>query len=97
MAKGVTFENFLRLTASKEDKTGSGSWPLSLTRVRAASPLYRCLLQCVAVCCSVLQCVRGPCRSLEYAWLCLSVGVLQCVAVCCSVLQFAAVCCSVLQ
>ena len=53
MAIEVTFENFLRLTASKEEKTGSDSWPLSLTRVRAASPLYRCLLQCAAVCCSV--------------------------------------------
>ena len=34
-----------------------------------------CLLQCVAVCCSVLQCVAVCC------------SVLQCVAVCCSVLQ----------
>jgi len=47
-------------------------------------------LQCVAVCCSVLQCVAkyradfGGC-------------VLQCVAVCCSVLQCVAVCCSVSQ
>jgi len=52
------------------------------------------VLQCVAVCCSVLQCVvhihslytrvREP-------------RVLQCVAVCWSVLQCVAVCCSVLQ
>ena len=44
------------------------------------------LLQCVAVCCSVLQYVVAVCCS-----------VLQCVAVCSSVLQRVAVCCSVLQ
>jgi len=33
------------------------------------------VLQCVAVCCSVLHCVAARCR------------VLQCVAVCCSILQ----------
>jgi len=37
-------------------------------------------LQCVAVCCSVLQRVAACC------------SVLQCVAVCCSVLQCVAVC-----
>ena len=41
-----------------------------------------CVLQCVAVCCSVLQCVAVCC------------SVLQCVAVCCSVLQCGAMCCS---
>ena len=41
------------------------------------------MLQCVAVCYSVLQCVAVCC------------SVLQCVAVCCSVLQCVAVCCSV--
>jgi len=46
------------------------------------------VLQCVAVCRSVLQ-------MLLYVVLCCSV--LQCVAVCCSVLQCVAVCCSVLQ
>ena len=68
------------------------------------------MLQCVAVCCSVLQCVAesrkdfGPLLSrparrllsvLQCAAVCCSV--LQCVAVCCSVLQCVAVCCSVLQ
>ena len=51
------------------------------------SPLthvYECVLQGVAVCCSVLQCVVMCCR------------VVQCVAVCSSVLQRVAVCCSVL-
>jgi len=43
-----------------------------------------CMLQCVAVCCSVLQCVAVCC------------SVLQCVAVCCSVLQCASCLCSVL-
>jgi len=53
------------------------------------------LLQCVAVCCSVLQHTAGSClvvaRILQ--WLVL----LQCDAVCCSVWQCAAVCCCVLQ
>ena len=44
------------------------------------SPVY---LLCVAVCCSVLQCV--------------AVVYLLCVAVCCGVLRCVAVCCSVLQ
>ena len=44
------------------------------------------VLQCVAVCCSVLlESVQGDLRRI------------QCVAVCCSVLQCVAVCCSVLQ
>ena len=43
------------------------------------------MLQCVAVCYSVLHCVVVRC------------SMLQCVAVCCSVLQCVAVCCSVLQ
>jgi len=59
------------------------------------------VLQCVAVCCSVLQCVatsefietRDACvLAMEYV-----AGVLQCVAVCCSVLQCVVVCCSALQ
>ena len=45
------------------------------------------VLQCVAVCCSVLQCV------LQRVAVCCSV--LQCVAVCCSVLQCDILCCSV--
>jgi len=40
---------------------------------------WKCVLRCVAVCCSVLQCAAVCCR------------VLQCVAVCCSVLQCVAV------
>jgi len=56
------------------------------------------MLQCVAVCCSVLQCVAlgalGKARVLSGR--CVAV-VLQCVAVCCSVLQCVVVCCRVLQ
>jgi len=52
------------------------------------------VLQCVAVCCSVLRCVAVCCSVLQCAAVCC--GVLQCVAVCCSVLQCVAVCCSVL-
>ena len=45
------------------------------------------MLQCVSVCCSVLQGHEAVCCGV-----CCSV--LQCVAVCCSVLQCVAVCCS---
>ena len=62
-------------------------------------------MQCVAVCCSVLQRVAVCCSSLQCVAVCCSAlhciavccSVLQCVAVCCSVLQCVAVCCSVLQ
>ena len=66
-----------------------------------ASCLLQCvavccsMLQYVAVCCSVLQCVAVRCSVLQCVAMCCSV--LQCVAVCCSVLQCVAVCCSVLQ
>jgi len=45
------------------------------------------VLQCVAVCCSVLQCVIVNLVTSK-------IDMLQCVAVCCSVLQCVAVCCS---
>jgi len=45
--------------------------------------------------CSMLQCVSVCCSVLQYAAVCCSM--LQCVLVCCSVLQYAAVCCSMLQ
>jgi len=60
------------------------------------------LLQCVAVCCSVLQrvavsfCDRNR-LCVEDAPVAVCCSVLQCVAVCCSVLQRVTVCCSVLQ
>jgi len=73
-------------------------------------PASAFMLQCVAVCCSVLQCghVSSACchvyiftpHTPSYL-MCVGVkvccSVLQCVAVCCSVLQCVAVCCSVLQ
>jgi len=47
------------------------------------------MLQCVAVCCSVLQCVEiGAGMGAEWNVFC----VLYCVAVCCGVLQSVAVC-----
>jgi len=52
---------------------------------------------CVAVCCSVLQCVaiwHELCVLQRVAVCC---SVLQCAAVCCSVLQYVAICCTVLQ
>ena len=62
---------------------------------RGTHKCRECVLQCVAVCCSVLQCVAVCCSVLQCVAVCCSV--LQCVAVCCSVLQCVAVCCSVLQ
>jgi len=50
----------------------------------------RAILQCVAVCCSVSQCVAVCCSVVPCR------AILQCVAVCCSVSQCVAVCCSVL-
>jgi len=55
----------------------------------AASCSYYRVLQRVAVCCRVLQCVSHATDPL--AWWCL-LQLLQCVAVCCSVLQCVAVC-----
>ena len=60
------------------------------------------MLQCGAVCCSVLQCVAAllyqafaafslACAGDDARWK------LHCVAVCCSVLQCVAMCCSALQ
>jgi len=54
-----------------------------------------CVLQCVAVRCSVLQCGALWCSVVQ--WVVACCGVLQCAAVCCSVLQCVALCCSVLQ
>jgi len=58
------------------------------------------VLQCVAVCCSVLQYVAVSLvvsfdEFVSYPAVCCSV--LQCVEVCCSVFQYIAVHCSVLQ
>jgi len=63
------------------------------------SCIYCSVLQCVAVCRSVLQCIAGVfavrCSALQCAAVCRSV--LQCVAVYFRVSQHIAVCCSVLQ
>ena len=69
------------------------------------------MLQCVAVCCSELQCAQQNMQQLHQVdILAVCCSVLRCVAVCCSVLQcvqqnmqqlhqvdILAVCCSVLQ
>jgi len=62
----------------------------------------RCMLQCVAVCYSGLNCshvcssawAQRHCVAVEIGVCC---SVLQCAPVCCSILQCAPVCCSVLQ
>ena len=54
------------------------------------------MLQCVAVCCSVLQCVAKVMTCMEFFHVYIRAvccSVLQCVAVCCSVLKCVAVCC----
>ena len=48
---------------------------LSRGEARGRCSVLQCVVQCVAVCCSVLQCVAVCC------------SVLQCVEVCCSVLR----------
>jgi len=68
-------------------------------------PPSSCLVQCVAVCCSVVQCVAVWCSVVQCVAVWCSVlqyvavwcSVVQCVAVCCSVLQCGAVCCSLVQ
>jgi hypothetical protein len=68
------------------------------------------VLQCVAMCCSVLQCaaahichvthwcdVQHLFQDLILQCVAVRCSVLQCVAMCCSVLQCVAVCCRVLQ
>jgi len=59
------------------------------------------VLQCFAVCCSVLQCVSNMNKSHMNEFGRVGVNkwtsVVQCVVVCCSVLQCVAVCHSVLQ
>ena len=54
-----------------------------------------CVLQCVAVCCSVSR--NCSSRGMQHDANVLQVycSVLQCVPVCCSVLQYVAVCCIV--
>jgi len=58
------------------------------------------VLQCVAVCCSVLQMCCSVLQSvalIHRALLHVCYAVVQCVAACCSVLQRVAACCSMLQ
>jgi len=69
--------------------------PLPKNRKTVRSHLKMRAVQCVAVCCNVLQYVAVCCSVLQCVAVCCSV--LQCVAVCCSVLQCVAVCFSVLQ
>jgi len=64
--------------------------------LQCAVMLYS-VLQRVAACCSVLQCVaERQCESVVMVVL-LGGGFQQCGAACCSVLQHVAACCSVLQ
>jgi len=66
--------------------------------LRSAACVAVCwrVLQHVAACCSVLQCVADT-RSQTCTARCSVLQCIQCVAVCCSILQSVAVCYSVLQ
>jgi len=55
---------------------------------------FICVLRCVAVCSSVLQCAACMCGVTLHMRVAVSCSVLQCVAVCCSELQCVAVCCN---
>jgi len=80
---------------------------MSHTIQSGAATLFYSVLQCVAVCCSVLQRIAAALLCIRiYLTICslsslliytVCCSVLQCVAVCCDVLQCVAVCCSVLQ
>ena len=60
------------------------------------------MLQCVAMCCSVLQCRVGRCGMLQYVAVCtmccsvLNLGVEVKYRVCVAVFQYVAVCCRLL-
>ena len=64
---------------------------------RSCTLLWTSVLQCVAVCCSVLQYVLSHIIIISNTVAQLHTFVDLSVAVCCSVLQCVAVCCSVLQ
>jgi len=72
--------------------------PGSLT-VAIPGDAHGTVLQCVVVCCSVLQCVAAFWRVCCSVLQCVAVyrRVLARVVVCCSVLQSAVMCCSVSQ
>jgi len=66
-----------------------------MPQVQANSTKPPRVLQRVAACCSVLQCIAVCCIALQ--GVAVRCSVLQCVAVCCSVLQCVAARCSALQ
>ena len=55
------------------------------------------MLQRVAACCSVLQCVVFGCLNELFLDHLVCCSVLQCAAACCSMLQCVTACCSVLR
>ena len=113
LSHAATHCDTLQHTIKKDIDIGSGrASSHGLGRIMSSlnpGHTYVCVLQCVAVCCSVLQCVAVCCSVsqcvavLQYVPHCVAVFriVLQCVVVCCSVLQSVTMCpavrCSVLQ
>jgi len=93
------YVGLFRVTSARNRSKCQTRW-LLLKMARCLILLYIecfrcCMLKCVAVCGSVLQCVVD-CLILLYIE-CFRCCMLQCVAVCGSVLQCVVMCCSVLQ
>jgi len=101
----------LQCTGSSSCARAKAKFTSSKIRMLKNSAI-RCfdVLQCDAVCCSMMHSVAVCCgalhganfisskiRTLQDSHLSVCCSVLQCVAVCCSVLQCVAVCCSALQ
>ena len=88
-AKVYIYQNKTQIQCSFRGKYGQ-------SRIIFAKNHSHCsVLQCVAVCHIMLQCVTVCCSVLQCVAVCYSV--LQCVTVCCSVLQCVAACYIVLQ
>jgi len=88
--------NTLQHTAPHCNTHNPTSTPTPLLPAPQGAPVdTRSVLQCGAVCCSVVQCGAEWCSVLQCVAVCCRV--VQCVAVCCSVLQSGAVCCRVVQ
>jgi len=75
------------------------AWHRNIIHLKALEDTYvavcRSVLQCVAVCCRVLQWFNDGYSKSSSVSRHRETHVLQCVAVCCSVLQCVAVCCGV--
>jgi len=94
----ISLQHHCNTTATYKGSGWASSWSVVSCWDRSATTHWctfiLCVLQCVAVCCSVLRCVAVCCSVLLRVAVCCSV--LQRVAVYCSVEQCGAVCCGML-